>query len=139
MFQEEIMKKLLSLLLASIMLFPLCFSAVADENDDPTTYLSIINNDYDSVIMTFNVNADKFVADTATYRVFPMSALKTLFPTRAGLLLLTFISMTKAANTSLTATGQALSSPRAKTANGTTMSSRSALPIIKAFLMQPLQ
>ena len=70
MFQEEIMKKLLSLLLAAIMLFTLGFSAVADENDDPTTYLSIINNDYDSVIMTFNVNADKFVADTATYRVF---------------------------------------------------------------------
>ena len=70
MFQEEIMKKLLSLLLAAIMLFTLGFSAVADENDDPTTYLSIINNDYESVIMTFNVNADKFVADTATYRVF---------------------------------------------------------------------
>jgi len=70
MFQEEIMKKLLSLLLAAIMLFTLGFSAVADENDDPTTYLSIMNNDYESVIMTFNVNADKFVADTATYRVF---------------------------------------------------------------------
>ena len=70
MFQEEIMKKLLSLLLVAIMLFTLGFSAVADENDDPTTYLSIINNDYESVIMTFNVNADKFVADTATYRVF---------------------------------------------------------------------
>ena len=40
------MKKLLSLLLAAIMLFTLGFSAVADENDDPTTYLSIMNNDY---------------------------------------------------------------------------------------------
>ena len=62
------MKKLLSLLLAAIMLFTLGFSAVADENDDPTTYLSIINNDYDSVIMTFNVNADKFVADDGEKR-----------------------------------------------------------------------
>ena len=85
-FQEEIMKKLLSLLLVVSMILALGIVAGAtdDTNNDPTTYLQINNEDAaGSAGINFLVNSEKVTAQ-GSYRIFANVCYENVVPSVSG-------------------------------------------------------